>query len=438
MSNKFENKNYRALVLVLLTLLYAFNFIDRQIVGILAPFFAEELGLNNTQIGLLTGIAFAFLYTFVGIPVAILADRFNRVNIISSALAIWSGFTALMGYAHNFTSMALARAGVGLGEAGGSPPSHSIISDIYPKEKRASALAVYSLGIPFGIMFAYFTVAAFLGKQGNEVPWRQIFIFLGIAGIVLAVILRLVLREPQRGAQESKNGTVNKPPFGEALAMLLTIPSWWLMCMGIASASFVGYAFNAFQTKYLVPFDPDFNLKTLFTALGIINGIAYAAGTFLGARFTDKQGEKSVRAYGLVPAISIALACPLAIASFWAPSVWGHLGFVTGFVFLLGVYLGPSFAIAQTLAPINMRALSTALYFFILNMIAMGLGPLFTGLLADFFATNNDQAHSLRYALSITCLVLLLSAMFFYLASRTLPKDWQQAQKRNEGVDISV
>ncbi len=430
-----QNKSYRTVVLILLTLLYAFNFIDRQIVGILAPFFADELGLNNTQIGLLTGLAFAFLYTVVGIPIAFLADRINRVNILAISLATWSGFTALMGFTNSFAQMALARMGVGIGEAGGSPPAHSIISDMYPKDKRASALAIYSLGIPFGIMFAYFTVAMFLGKSGDEVPWRQIFIALGLAGIVLAIILRLVLREPERGAQEKKaGGKINTPPFGQALKTLLTIPSWWAMCMGIASASFVGYSFNAFQTKYLIPFDPEFDKRTLMVALGIINGIFYAAGIYLGARLTDKMGKKSVRAYGWVPAISVAIACPLAIASFWAPSVWGHLGFVTVFVFFLGVYLGPSFAIAQTLAPINMRAMSTAMYFFILNMIAMGLGPLFTGLMADMFAKTHDPVHAVRLAMTVTSMGLFVSAGFFLLAAKMLLRDWKRAEERNESI----
>lgn len=433
------DKKYRTLVLTLLTLLYAFNFIDRQIVGILAPFFSEELGLSNTQIGLLTGLAFAFLYTLVGIPLAWVADRFNRVNLISAALATWSGFTALTGFAGNFTQMALARMGVGIGEAGGSPPAHSIISDLYPKEKRASALAVYSLGIPFGIMFAYFTTAALLGKPGEAVPWRKIFFILGGLGIGLAIVLRLVLREPVRGAQERlKSGkSVDKTPFFEALTTLLSIPAWWAMCLGIASASFVGYAFNAFQTKYLVPLDPEFNLKTLMIWLGVINGLCYGAGTYFGARVTDYFGAKNVRAYGFIPAITIAIACPLAITSFWVGTVPAHLAVVSVFVFFLGVYLGPSFAIAQTLAPIHMRAMSTAIFFFILNMIAMGLGPTFTGIMADMFAKTHDSVHAVRLAITVTSLGLLVSAGFFLWAAYLMPKDWANAQARNEGIAVS-
>jgi MFS family permease len=224
-------KNYRTFVLVLLTIVYGFNFIDRQIVGILAPFIQKDLGLSNTQLGLLIGLAFATLYTTVAIPLAWLADRYNRVNILSIALATWSGFTALTGLATNFTQIAIARMGVGIGEAGGSPPSHSIISDMYSKEERAGALGVYSMGIPLGMMAAYFITAALMGSSPEEVDWRRIFIFLGLTGIALAIVLRLVVREPVRGAMEFEEKVeIIQPPFLESLKTLLKIPAWWANC----------------------------------------------------------------------------------------------------------------------------------------------------------------------------------------------------------------
>ena len=224
-TKNIPNKNYRTFVLILLTIVYGFNFIDRQIVGILAPFIQQDLGLSNTQLGLLIGLAFATLYTTVAIPLAWLADRYNRVNILSIALATWSGFTALTGLANNFFQIAIARMGVGIGEAGGSPPSHSIISDLYAKEERAGALGVYSMGIPLGIMAAYFATAALMGTSAEEVNWRRIFIFLGLTGIALAVVLRIVLREPVRGAMEFEGKVeIEQPPFLESLKVLLKIP----------------------------------------------------------------------------------------------------------------------------------------------------------------------------------------------------------------------
>lgn len=433
MSNQNKHSNgYRNFVLVLLTLVYGFNFIDRQIVGILAPFIQKDLGLTNTEMGLLTGLLFAALYTVVAIPIAWLADRYNRVNILTIALATWSGFTALFGLAGNFFQIGLARMGVGIGEAGGSPASHSIISDLYAKEERAGALGIYSMGIPLGIMAAYFVTASLVGPSGEDVNWRRIFVILGLTGIALAVIVRLVLREPVRGAMEFGNNVdVAQPPFLESLISLLKIPSWWWMCFGIALGSFVSYSFSAWQTKYLLLLDPDFNFQNLLLILGVINGTTYAGGTFLGARLADSWGAKNIRAYGWLPAIAISLCLPIGIISFWVPSVESHLILTTVFLLFMGMYLGPSFAIAQTLAPINQRAMSTALFFFILNLIALGGGPTITGWMIDLFKDTSADLESTRYALTVTCLVFVPSILSFLVVARKIPKDWASAEERN-------
>ena len=425
-------KNYRTFVLVLLTIVYGFNFIDRQIVGILAPFIQKDLGLSNTQLGLLIGLAFATLYTTVAIPLAWLADRYNRVNILSIALATWSGFTALTGLATNFTQIAIARMGVGIGEAGGSPPSHSIISDMYSKEERAGALGVYSMGIPLGIMAAYFITAALMGSSPEEVDWRRIFIFLGLTGIALAIVLRLVVREPVRGAMEFEEKVeIIQPPFLESLKTLLKIPAWWAMCFGIAFGSFAAYATSAFHTKFLIALDPTFNIQKLVIILGIINGVAYVGGTYFGAKLADRWGKKDIRVYGWLPAVTILLCLPIGILSYWAPSVEMNLLWTSLFLVFIGVYLGPSFAIAQTLAPIKMRAMSTALFFFILNMIALGGGPTFTGWLIDVFKENYNDLDSMRYAMTVTFGIFIPSAISFFIVSRVLPRDWAAAEKRN-------
>ncbi len=428
---KSNSKSYRNFVLVLLTIVYGFNFIDRQIMGILAPFIQEDLGLTNTELGLLIGLAFAVFYTLVAIPIAWLADRYNRVNILSIALATWSGFTALTGLANNFLQIGLARMGVGIGEAGGSPPSHSIISDLFPKEERASALGVYSMGIPLGIMAAYFVTASLMGSSG-DVDWRRIFIVLGLTGVGLALIVKLLLKEPVRGAMEfGANTEIKKPPFLESLKELMKIPAWWAMCFGIAFGSFVSYSKSAFQTKYLVTLDPSFDFQTLVIILGIMNGTTYAAGAFFGARLADKWGKKDIRAYGWLPAISIALCLPVGLITWWVPSIEIHLIFATLFLLLIGIYLGPSFAIAQTLAPIHMRAMSTALFFFILNMIALGGGPTFSGWIMDIFKENFNDLQSIRYAMTVTSFVFVPSVISFLLVSKYLPKDWKEAEERN-------
>lgn len=479
-------KGYRTVVLLLLTLVYGFNFIDRQIVGILAPFIQADLDLTNTQLGLLIGLAFAAFYTILGIPLAFLADRMNRVTLLSLALATWSGFTALTGFAQNFAHIALARVGVGIGEAGGSPPSHSMISDFYSKTERAGALGIYSLGIPLGIMSAYFLTASLLGANPNEVNWRRIFIILGATGVVLSLIVRLVIREPRRGAMESAtklpSGYIslkaswtqaNLTPrfiiFGGLLAILLIgilsgyvapifavlssffiimmfvltlqpgvmtilgIKSWWWMALGIAFASFASYAVSGFQTKYLRLLDPEFNFRTIIIWIGIINGTFYVAGTYFGAKLVDWRSKTDIRAYGTIPAISILFAFPLAMAAFWAPTVVTHLVIGAALQLCLGVYLGPSFAIAQTLAPIKLRAMSTALFFFVLNMIALGGGPTFAGAMIDvFLGQGNVELEATRLAMYVTFGAYILAFVFYMLVRRTLPKDWAAAEARNE------
>ena len=428
-----STQGYRTFVLILLTIVYGFNFIDRQIVGILAPFIQEDLGLTNTELGLLIGLAFAVFYTTVAIPIAWLADRYSRVNILSIALATWSGFTALTGMATNFIQIGLARMGVGIGEAGGSPTSHSIISDMYPKEERASALGVYSMGIPLGVMAAYFATASLMGTSNDDVNWREIFIFLGLTGIALAIIVKLVIKEPVRGAMEFEDETeIIKPPFITSVKTLLAIPAWRAMCFGSAFGAFVSYSASAFQTKYLIALNPDFDFKTLVIILGVINGTTYAGGAFFGARLADRWGKKNVRAYGWLPAIAIIICLPITLFSWWVPTVEGHLLLTTLFLLFFGTWLGPSFAIAQTLAPVNMRAMSTALFFFILNMISLGGGPTFTGWMIDIFNVNYDELESMRYAMSVTSLLLIPSMASFLLASRLLPGDWTKAEKANQ------
>ena len=430
MANK--NKNYRFFILVLLTIVYGFNFIDRQIVGILAPFIQKDLDLTNTELGLLIGFAFAVFYTTFAIPLAWLADRYNRVNILSIALATWSGFTALTGLANNFFQIVIARMGVGIGEAGGSPPSHSIISDMYSKEERAGALGFYSMGIPIGIMVAYFATAALLGSSTDDVDWRKIFIFLGLTGIALAVLVRLLIREPRRGAMEfDEIVEIEQPPFLDSLRVLLKIPAWWAMCFGIAFGSFASYASAAFHTKFLIALDPTFNFQKLVIILGIINGVAYVGGTFFGAKIADIWAQKDIRAYGWLPAIAILLCLPISIGSYWVSSVEMNLIWSALFLVFAGVILGPSFAIAQTLAPIKMRAMSTALFFFILNMIGLGGGPTFAGWLIDVFKENFNELDAMRYAMTVTFCIYIPSLVSFFLVSRVLPKDWENAEKLN-------
>ena len=430
-----ESKRYRTLVLWLLTLMYVMSFIDRQIIGILSPFIKADLGFTDTQLGWLKGLAFAFLYAIVGIPIAWLADRYSRKRIITIALIAWSGFTALTGSVSSFMHMFLARMGVGIGEAGGSPPSHSIISDLYPKEKRASALGVYSLGIPIGIGFSYLLAGALVERLG----WRGTLIFLGVAGVGLAVVLALVIKEPRRGQLDGENLQLKSVGILESIVTLAKIPSWFAMCMGIAWVSFGGYAVSAWGVDYLLRFKPEYmpspdnnNFQWLMNGLGLIHLIGYGAGTYFGAVITEKLAKKNISFYGIMPGAVLLIGVPALIAAFWVQSIVLHLALITVYLLSAGVYLGPSFAAAQTLAPINMRAMSTALFFMILNIIALGGGPTYVGMMSEFLMEKHGDTHSLRIAISTLVVPYALSVIAFFWAAKTLPKDWAEADERNK------
>ncbi|WP_282145648.1 spinster family MFS transporter [Alteromonas stellipolaris] len=421
------SRAYRNYVLVILTLVYAFNFIDRQIIGILSPFIKADLGLDDAQLGLLKGVYFAILYTVVGIPIAWLADRYSRVNIIAISLTLWSGFTAASGLAMNYTQLALARIGVGIGEAGGSPPSHSIISDLFPKEKRAGALAVYSLGIPFGVMLAFFASAFFL--QGGSADWRTVMISVGLPGVLLALLLKFTVKEPKR-TESVQTEDAEKPSVSASLKTLLKIPTWWGMALGISFGSFGNYAISTWIIDYYVRAFAGLDITQLLIAFGIINGSAYALGVWLGGYIADRWGKQNKKAYALLPAIALIIGVPAFYFSLQVNDLWLSVGLMTFLLFTSGSYLGPSFAMAQTLAPINVRAMSTALFFFVLNIIALGGGPTLTGIISQALVPSLGEVEALRQSLLYLIVPYALSIIVFLWTSTKIVKDWEMAESR--------
>lgn len=415
---------YAWYVLAILTLVYTMNFVDRQIIGIVSPAIKEELGLSDSMLGLLKGLAFAVLYTAVGIPVAWLADRWNRVNIVTISLAVWSGFTALSGVAANAMHLALARVGVGIGEAGGSPPSHSIISDYFPKEKRSTALALYSLGIPFGQMLAFLGGGWVLENLG----WRNAFLAVGIPGVALAIILKLTVREPVRGAKDI--GNMAAPiPFREGVAALLAIPSFWGLLVAATAASFTGYGVGMWVVDfYRRTFELSYQEITI--PLGILNGVAYGIGTWLGGILTDRAGKKDKGAYARIPAIGMALTIVVGTLQLWSPTPFWAFFWTAPFLVGLGLYLGPTWSLVQTLAPPSMRAFAVAFMFFVLNIIALGIAPLWVGALSDIFSKTYGEVLGLKIALTTLGLSSLIAVIAFFWTAKKLPGDWAKATAR--------
>jgi len=422
-ANKTDGKTdpYAWYVLAILTLVYTFNFVDRQIIAIVSPAIKEDLGLSDSMLGLLKGLAFAVLYTLLGIPIAWAADRWNRVNIVTIALAVWSGFTALSGLAANATQLALARIGVGVGEAGGSPPSHSIISDYFPKEKRSTALSLYSLGIPFGQMLAFLAGGWVLENLG----WRNAFFVVGIPGVALAIILRLTVREPVRGAQDAGK-SVHPVSFREGVSTLLAIPSFWGLLVAATAASFTGYGVGLWAVDY---YRRTFELpyQEITVPLGILNGTAYVLGTYLGGMLTDHYGKTNKGAYASIPALGMLFTIPVGLFQLWAPSPFWAFFWAAPFLVGLGLYLGPTWALVQTLAPANMRAFAVAFLFFILNLIALGLAPLWVGGLSDVFAKTYGEVKGLQIAMSTLVISSAIAVCAYFWTARKLPADWAKA-----------
>ena len=403
-------------MLVLLTLVYALNFIDRQILVILQESIKVDMDLSDSQLGLLTGFAFAIFYVSVGIPIARWADVGNRRNIVSLAVAVWSGMTALSGFTQNFWQLLMARIGVGVGEAGGSPPSHSMISDYYPVEQRGSALSFYSTGVYLGILFGFLIG----GWINSEFGWRVAFFVVGVPGFLVALLVRLTIREPVRGGLEGR--ALEAPAtFGETLRTLKGFGSFKLFAVAAGLNAFSSYGIGNFTPSFLIR-SHGFTSLEVGTSLALITGIGGALGTYMGGVLADRYGANDKRWYLWISGIPAACSVPLMFTAVFIGDPRLALGFLFFATMLGAFYLGPTIAISHTLVSPSMRAMASAILFFILNLIGLGLGPLVVGMISDLLAPAYGS-ESLRYALGIVSFVNLLSAAFFFFAARKLLAD---------------
>ena len=422
---------YKRFVLVMLTIVYAFNFIDRQILVILQEPIKADMGLSDAQLGLLSGFSFALIYVTAGIPIAYWADRGNRRNIVSLALAVWSGMTALSGFVQNYGQLLAARIGVGLGEAGGSPPSHSMISDYFPPEQRGRALSFYSMGIYIGILFGF----AFGGMIAEAFGWRMAFLVVGIPGVIFAVVLRLTVQEPIRGRWDTAAETAQRPSFAETMAVLKQLPSFWYIAFGCSLMAFVGYGVGNFFPSFLIR-NHGLSIGQVGMVLALVSGIGGAAGTYLGGYLGDRFGARDPRWYLWVPMYGGLIAFGPYLYVLLTDNTT-HLLIILIFTNILtALYLGPSIAMSHALVPPSMRALTSAILFFVLNMIGLGLGPFLTGLTSDLLAPRfGDQ--SLRYAMVLASMTGLVAILLFYLGARKLPADLARRKSDRDGLSVA-
>ena len=401
----------------MLLLVYIFNFVDRQILAILAGPIQADLGLSDTEMGLLGGIAFALLYSTLAVPLGWIADRTSRSWVITISLGIWSGFTALCGLTQGFWSIFLARLGVGIGEAGGVAPSYALISDYFPSTKRARALSIYSLGIPLGS--ATGVIAG--GYIAATVDWRIAFFVVGLSGIIIAPLFKYLVRDKIK-PQEAIGTETQQPRFIDILKILAKKRAFWFLAFGAASSSMLGYGI-AFWLPSLL--QRSFGLNLIETSLffGSILLVGGVAGVIGGGILGDWLGSKNKGAYGLVPAIAFLLAVPLFAAGILSGSA--TLAF---FLFLIPqglayIWLGPVLSAVQHLVTAETRATASALFLLINNLVGIGGGIFFLGALSDGLTPIYGE-DALRYSMLISLIFYVVAAGFMALAARPLQKEW--------------
>ena len=406
-------------VLGMLWFVYVLNFLDRQLLAILAKPIQDSLGVTDSQLGLIGGLYFAFFYCFIAIPVGWLADRTNRVAVLSLACAIWSAATMACGLAKTYPQLVVARMTVGFGEAGGVPPSYAIISDYFPPGRRGTALGIYNLGPPIGaalgIAFGASLTAAF--------SWHLAFLVLGAVGLVAAIAVIVFVREPVRGGLDRPTGrpTASKAGFWQTLSMFFSRPTLVLTALGSGATQFITYGMGNFTALFLMR-EKGMSLEQVAIYYALVVGVAMSAGIFVSGWVIDRFTQKSKQAYALVPAASLTLAIPFYIAFVWAPSWPLAVVLLAGPTFLNYFYLSSSVALVQQEVRPEQRVMSGALLLLVMNFIGLGLGPTYVGAASDYFRANHPD-NSLQIALYTLTPFYLLAIGLFLLLARALQRE---------------
>lgn len=410
-------KLYRYYVLAALLVVTTFNFMDRAIVGIVQEPLKHEFGLSDFQLGLLGGPAFAVLYVAMGFPMAWLAERRRRATIIAVVLALWSAMTAVCGLAANYGQMLAARVGVSIGEAGGAPASQSMIADYFGRDERATAYGVYGLGTPIGSLLAAFGGGLLVQTFG----WRATFIVFGVAGILFALVFALTVREPTRSAHAT---TV--PPLSQTLRFLFGKRAFRHVVAGNTLAVFTLFTLQQYMVSFFVRrFGLDLIQGSML--LGLIGGVAAAAGTFLGGYMADRLSSRGPVFLARVPMTGFLIAFPFYFAAFLLPSLELVVGLLLVASFFHFFYLGPSYAIVQGVAEPRMRAMAAAILLFVVNLLGAGVGPPVLGALSDQLTAAGiglpTAGKGLPVAMAIFSIGNLWAAFHFYRAGTTVEVD---------------
>ncbi len=397
----------------LLLVIYVVNQIDRQIMNILIEPVKNDLLLNDTQMGWLVGGAFAIFYTLAGFPIARMADRGNRRNIMALALLIWSAMTVASGLSRNFAQLMAARIGVGVGEAGCTPPAHSIISDSFPIERRATAIAIYSLGVPIGLFFGL----SLGGVLAEQLGWRTAFFVAGAPGVALALLTRLTLREPERGAFDQGASTAIEP-LGATLHFIGRLPAMRQVLLGTGLQTLCMAGLGTFNASFLIRVH-DFSISQAGLTLGLISGVAGAASVMGAGALADRLGQRDLRWHCWLPSVGALVSIPFSVIAYTTDEPRLAVAMITLATLGNHMYSGLGHFVVQGLAKPRMRAMTSATALFVMNLVGFGLGPIAVGVLSDRFGGGTQ----IRYALLSLLVCLAWASVHYLLAARSYRQD---------------
>jgi len=408
----------RYYVLGLLTVIYALNFLDRTIFNVLIEPIKKEFSLSDTTMGLLAGFGFVLLYSLFGIPIARIADRLNRRNIVALAFAFWSAMTLLCGMASSVATLTLARIGVGIGESAGTPASQSMVADLFGKNERPRALGIYAIGTYLGVFLGYFIG----GYVNQHYGWRMAFFSAGLPGLALAAVLWLTVAEPRRGLMAEK---FTPEPIGPTLGFLASQPSFVIVLIGFCLTTYTNYATAAWIPPFLARVH-HLSSAEIGTYAGTFKGLFGMAGTLAGGLIVARISRRDDRWKLWAPAITSGLAGPVFAMCMLTPDFTTMVAALAATSFLVGFHLGPIFAIAQTVAKPSMRALASAIVLLTATCFGQGIGPLAVGMINDALR-GTYGADAVRYSLLSAAITTTLGALLFVCAARSIRSDIQRA-----------
>jgi predicted MFS family arabinose efflux permease len=414
---------YRNYVLFILVLVNTVNFVDRTAISVLVPGIKAEFGISDTLAGLVMGIAFTAFYATLGFPIARLLDRRRRSSLLALVLAVWSGMTALCGAAVSFIMLFLFRVGVGIGEAGAGPASHSLIGDYFRKIQRPAAIGIFSLGVPLGNFLGIYLGGLLVADLG----WRMTFVALGLPGLLLALIVWLTVREPARGGMDDPADLAllkagDDIPLLDTVKQLWSSPTFRIMSYSAAPSALCGYGMNLWMPSFLErvhALQPaDYRLL-----LGAGIGIGGGLGAMLGGIITARAAQRDPRAFLTLPALSMLIFAAALLLAVWSASLPLVYAAVSVAAFTQFYLMGPFFAVVQRLAPLRGRAVATAFFFFILSIWGIGLGPLYVGRMSDFFRGTFGDAEGLRLALMTLPVISMIAAAIAFFGRNAVRRD---------------